>query len=265
MNNPIDILKVIFLGIIEGLTEFIPVSSTAHLLISSHLINFEAVQNFVLEIAIQLGAIIAICIIYRKKIFLTIIEINQAKSQKFVLNLLIAFLPAVIIGFIFHDVIKNYFFNNFTIAISLIIGGIIMIIVDRNDRKYQIENVDQMTYKKSLIIGFCQCLAMIPGVSRSGSTIISAMLCKVNRNTACEFSFFLAIPTILSACCYDVIKNFSNLNFAELELILIGTFSSFISAILVINWFIKYVSKHNFFGFGVYRIIIGIMIMIFLT
>jgi undecaprenyl-diphosphatase len=140
-----------------------------------------------------------------------------------------------------------------------------MIIVDRNDRKYQIENVDQMTYKKSLIIGFCQCLAMIPGVSRSGSTIISAMLCKVNRNTACEFSFFLAIPTILSACCYDVIKNFSNLNFAELELILIGTFSSFISAILVINWFIKYVSKHNFFGFGVYRIIIGIMIMIFLT
>lgn len=258
------ILKAILLGIVEGLTEFIPVSSTAHLLIFSHLIEFDSVSNNVFEIAIQIGAILAICLVYRQKITETVIHPNSQKSRKFILNLTLAFLPSVVLGGIFHGVIKNYLFSNIAIALALIIGGIIMIIIDNHKRHFKITNIDNISYRLAVIMGFCQCLAMIPGVSRSGATILGALLLGIDRKSATEFSFFLAIPTISAACCYDILKNFDSLTIVDFELILIGTISSFISAILVIKWFIKFVSKNSFVGFGVYRIALGALLLVFL-
>ncbi len=258
-------LKACLLGLIEGLTEFIPVSSTAHLVLFSYLIEFDSVKNNVFEIAIQGGAILAICVTFRQRIIQTLLQINQKKSQKFSLNILVAFLPSVVFGILFHEHIKSYFFSNFSIAIALIIGGIIMIIVERVDRISNITNIDKICYRNSLIIGLCQCLAMIPGVSRSGATIIGGMLFGLDRKTATEFSFFLAIPTITSACLYDVYKNYSQLSFSDIELILVGCIMSFISALLVIKWFIKFVSRYSFIGFGFYRIILGLLVLLFLN
>jgi len=258
-------IKAIILGIIEGLTEFIPVSSTAHLIISSYIIEFESVRNNVFEIAIQIGAILAICVVYKNKIIETIFKINQPKAQKFSLNLILAFIPSVILGVAFHEYIKSNFFTNFSIALALIFGGLIMIFVERIKHSNDVDNIDKINYRTSLIIGLCQCLAMIPGVSRSGATIIGAMCCGLDRKSATEFSFYLAIPTISSACIYDIYKNFSILSFNDFELIAVGCIASFISAILVIKWFIKFVSKYSFIGFGFYRILLGFLILFFLN
>ena len=306
----LDIFKAAFLGVIEGLTEFVPVSSTAHLLISSHLINFNSIQNNLFEIVIQFGAILAIVVVYHKKIFDVIVNFRQKSQQHFILNLILAFLPAAIIGGIFHSVIKRIFFTNATIAIALIVGGILIIIIERKSAKAdpvmrrgdekegggdkkegrgdekekkqgennygnsslraegaaihleeKIENIKPLT---AFYIGLFQCIAMIPGVSRSGATIIGGILLGLNRKTATEFSFFLAIPTIAAASFYDLYKNYSTLTFENLELILIGLLTSFFSALLVIKWFIGFVSKNNFTIFGIYRIIVGVVIILFI-
>lgn len=259
-----DLFKTILLGIVEGLTEFIPVSSTAHLLIVSNLIDFQSIKNNVFEIVIQIGAIFAVCVIYRKKILEVLLNLNQKKQQKFSLNLTLAFLPAVFFGVLLHDIIKQVFFSTISIAISLIVGGIIMIIVDRKPRKFEVTDIDKITYSKALYIGLFQCLAMIPGTSRSGATIIGGLLLKLDRKTATEFSFFLAMPTIAAATIYDLYKNIDALTFSNIEFLLIGTFASFVSAILVIKWFLNYVSKNNFVPFGIYRIIVGSLILLFI-
>ncbi len=264
----IDLFKAVFLGVVEGLTEFIPVSSTAHLLISSYLISFQSIQNNLFEIVIQFGAILAICLVYRERIFAVICGLKDQKQQKFTFNLILAFLPAAIIGALFHNLIKQYLFSNLVIAIALIIGGIIMIIVERksggSSSKPIAKSVDNIKPSTALSIGFMQCLAMIPGVSRSGATIIGGMLFGLNRKTATEFSFFLAIPTIAAASFYDLYKNRMALTNSNIELILIGTLASFLSAVFVIKWFINFVSKNNFIPFGVYRILLGIIILIFI-
>jgi len=257
-----DILKSIILGIIEGLTEFIPVSSTAHLLISSYLIDFNTIQNDLFEIVIQLGAILAICVVYKEKILNTVINIKDKKSQKFSLNLIISFLPAAILGLLFHDFIKKMFFSNYSIAIALILGGLAMLIFDKKDENLKSTNIDEVTPKQALLIGIFQALAMIPGTSRSGSTIIGGLISGLNRKTATEFSFFLAIPTIAAATFYDLFKNLDGLNYDHIQLILIGLVSSFLSALIVIKWFISFVSKNSFFVFAIYRIIIGIIILL---
>jgi undecaprenyl-diphosphatase len=256
-----DLLKVIFLGIIEGLTEFIPVSSTAHLVITSHLIAFQAIKNNVFEIAIQAGAIFAILVIYRHKIFLVIFNLKDKNNLKFVANISLAFLPSVFIGLLLYKFIKVILFSNLIIAISLIIGGIIMILV--HPQKADIDSIEKIGFKKSILIGIFQSLAMIPGISRSGATIISGLLLGLNRKTATEFSFFLAIPTIISAICYDLYKNYNQLNFENSQLIFLGMVSAFLSAILVIKWLINYVAGHNFMAFGIYRILLGVIILIF--
>jgi len=261
--NLIDILKALTSGIVEGLTEFLPVSSTAHLLLFSWLTNFNAIKNNLFEIVIQFGAILAVCIIYRVRIFSIFLEWREKNNQKFVLNLILAFLPAAILGFLLHDIIKTVFFSSITIACALIIGGLIMILVDCRPQKHQIENVDAITPKKALAVGVFQSLAMIPGVSRSGATIVGGLLLKLNRQTAAEFSFFLSIPTIAAASFYDLYKNYNELTFSGAELILVGFFAAFISAIFVIKWFIAYVSKHNFIPFAIYRIALGAIILFF--
>ncbi len=259
-----DLIKAVFLGLIEGLTEFIPVSSTAHLVITSYLIDFEAIKNNLFEIVIQAGAIFALLIIYRRKILAIILNLGEKNNLKFTGNVALAFLPSIIIGALFYKSIKLLLFSNLVIALALIFGGIIMIIIDLRPRKSTINSIEDIGFKKSLAIGLLQCLAMIPGISRSGASIISGLLFGLNRKTATEFSFFLAIPTIISATCYDLYKNYSALNFSDSKIILIGMISAFLSAILVIKWLLNYVSKHNFVPFGIYRILLGIAILIFI-
>jgi undecaprenyl-diphosphatase len=255
------ILKIIFLGIIEGLTEFIPVSSTAHLIVVSRLIDFTSIKNNVFEIAIQIGGIIAILFVYRKKLVRVLININKAEEKVFISNVIFAFIPAVIIGLIFHDFIKEYFFNNTIIAISLIAGGLIIIIIEKDKKSFLINKIEKINPNIAIKIGLFQCVSMIPGVSRSGATILGAMLLNVNRKVATEFSFYLAIPTISSACIYDIYKNLSTLSYSDLNIIFIGIISSFLSSLLVIKWLIKYVANHNFIIFAIYRIIIGFLIL----
>lgn len=258
----IDYIKAIILGVIEGLTEFIPVSSTAHLIIGSKFLDFYLIQNNFFEIIIQSGAIMAICVLYYRKLFNLIFKINEKEQQKFALNIIIAFLPAAIIGLFAHSLIKNYLFSEYVIAISLIIGGIIMIIIEKNHNDYdKIDNFNNITPKTALKIGLFQSIAMIPGVSRSGATIIGAMISGVNRKTATEFSFFLAIPTIFGATIYDLWQNYQYLNIDNYRLILVGLLSSFLSSLFVIKWLINYVASNKFTPFAIYRIIIGIALI----
>jgi len=261
----IIIIKAIFLGIIEGMTEFIPVSSTAHLLLFSQIINFDAIKNHVFEIAIQIGAIFAVAVVYRHKFSELLLNFYQKDNQKYLNNIGLAFFPAVIVGFLFHDIIKQYFFSNHVMAMSLIIGGIAIILIENILPKIQIKKIENITAFKAIAIGIFQCLAMIPGVSRSGSTIMGALILGIERKAATEFSFFLAVPTIGSACLYDIYKNFDKLIIADIHIILIGIISSFISSLLVIKWLIKFVSNNNFIFFGYYRIIVGLAILFFLV
>lgn len=264
MLDYINFLKAALLGLVESLTEFLPVSSTAHLLIASQLIDFNAIQNSTFEIVIQFGAIAAILVIYRQRFFDLAFKINEKKQQKFALNLAAAFLPAAIIGALFHDFIKQTFFSNSTIALALIFGGFAMIAVDTKPRKSSCDDLDKIKLSTAFLIGLFQCVAMIPGVSRSGATIIGALLCGLNRKTATEFSFFLAVPTIGAASFYDLIKNLDNLDSSSFSLILVGLLSSFFSAFFVIKWFISFVSKNNFLPFAFYRIVLGCLILFFL-
>jgi len=258
-----NLFKAILLGIVEGLTEFIPVSSTAHLVIFSQIINFQSIQNNVFEISIQIGGIFAIAVVYYQKFNNIFLKFYEKNNQKFIDNIALAFLPAVVVGLVCHDFIKKNLFSNFVIASSLIIGGIVIIFVEKFHKKFTINNIENINHRSALLIGLFQCLAMIPGVSRSGATIVGSMLLKINRQVATEFSFFLAVPTIGSACIYDIYKNFHKLNSYDIEIILIGIISSFISSLLVIKWLIKYVANHDLKIFAYYRIIIGILILIF--
>jgi undecaprenyl-diphosphatase len=261
----VDFFKAALLGIVEGLTEFIPVSSTAHLLLTSQLVDFTTIKNNLFEIVIQLGAILAICVIYRGKIFDLLIHFKEKSQQKFILNLALAFLPAALIGLAFHGLIKAFLFNNLTIALALIFGGIVMILVERKPRSSTVEELDNITPLTAFYVGLFQCLAMIPGVSRSGATIIGGLILGLNRKIAAEFSFFLAIPTIAAASIYDLYKSSIDLTNTDLEIIFVGLLASFLSALFVVKWFINFVSKNNFVPFGFYRIVVGILVLIFLV
>jgi len=260
--------KAMIMGLIEGITEFIPVSSTAHLLIASYLINFNSIKNQLFEIVIQFGAILAITIVYRHKIFDIIKNIrSNSTNQKFLLNIIIAFLPAILFGALFHKFIKLYFFNPLVIGLSMLIGGFIILIVEKFYQKNISQNKEmkEINIKSSLLIGLFQCLAMIPGVSRSGATIIGAMFLGVSRAKATEFSFFLAIPTIFSASIFDLYKNYQGLTLENIELIIFGSVIAFLSSLIVIKWLISFVAKNNFLIFATYRIIIGALILLIIS
>ena len=263
MLHLVDLLKAASLGIVEGLTEFLPVSSTAHLILSSYIIDFKSVKDGIFEVIIQLGAILAVCVLYYKKIYEVVFNLNKKNNQKFALNLFLAFLPSLILGSLFHDFIKHSLFSNLVIAIALIVGGVIMIVIDHKPRESTISDVDNITPLKAFYIGLFQAISMVPGTSRSGATIIGGLLLGFSRKTAAEFSFFLAIPTIFAASVFDFFSNFHNITHTDVSLILVGLITSFLSAILVIKWFINFVSKNNFVPFGIYRIVVGILILCF--
>ncbi len=259
----IDIFKVIISGIIEGLTEFIPVSSTAHLLLFSWYVDFNVVKNHLFEIVIQFGAILAVCYVYRKKLILVCRRIKRKDNQKFILNLIVSFLPAAIIGLLFHDIIKAVFFSPVVVAIALIVGGFIIIIVDSRQREYVTTRVDRISTKQAFIMGLYQVVAMIPGVSRSGATIIGGLLSGLNRRCATEFSFFMSIVVISAASAFDLYSNIEHISMEGFYLIAIGFVAAFLSSILVIRWLIKFVSHNDFVPFGIYRIMLGSIILFF--
>ncbi len=259
------LIKASILGIVEGATEFLPVSSTGHLIIAGDMLNFLSKEKRdVFEIVIQLGAILAICWIYHQRLRSLICNIkSDVNAQQFVAHLFIAFLPLAILGLMFHKKIKDLLFNPVSVSIALIIGGVIILLIERLSPKIQVEKVEQMTSMHALKIGFSQSLALIPGVSRSGATILGGMTIGLSRQVATEFSFFLAIPVMFAATAYDLLKNRDLLSIDDLSLFLVGFIMAFISALIAVKTFIRYVANHDFKIFAWYRIIFGIIILFY--
>lgn len=255
----LDILKAALLGVVEGLTEFLPVSSTGHLLLIERILGFgddDFGKTFV--VLIQLGAILAILSIYFGRLWKLFIGLfGDAGARHFVVGILLAFLPAAIIGALAHSFIKGVLFNPWVVCFTLILGGAVLLWVDQLKLKPRFKDPTEFSLRMFLIIGFCQCLAMIPGVSRSGATIVSAMLLGAEKRAAAEFSFFLAIPTMAGAFTYDLIKNRSQLNADNTLLIAIGFAVSFVAAWIVVRTFLDYVSRHGFSLFAWWRVIVG--------
>ena len=248
----------LLLGILEGLTEFIPVSSTGHLLLAGHFLGFQSAGK-TFEVVIQLGAILAILTVYAHKLWSVFSTAHtNPESRRFIWSVTIAFLPAVVIGVLAHDVIKKVLFESPTlIAVMLILGGVVLVLIDRIAPKPRHVDATKFPLGMSLAIGFIQCLAMIPGVSRSGATIVGALLLGSDRRAAAEFSFFLSMPTMAGAFAYDLYKNRDVLDASALNEIAIGFVAAFIVAVLVVRWVLDFVSRNGFAVFGWWRIIVG--------
>jgi undecaprenyl-diphosphatase len=257
------LLKAVILGIVEGLTEFLPVSSTGHLIIVGDLLNFNDEIGKVFEIVIQLGAILAICWEYRSKLLQVAAGIaREPSARRFVVNLFIAFLPAAIIGLLFIKAIKAHLFHPFTVAIAFIVGGLVIFWVEKRHRYApRIHSVDDLRWSDALKIGLAQVLSLIPGTSRSGSTIIGGMLFGLSRQAATEFSFFLAIPVMFAASFYDLFKHWSLMNTQALGVFAVGFITAFVSAFFAVKALIKYVAGHTFMAFAWYRILFGLILL----
>lgn len=254
-------IKAILLGIVEAGTEFLPVSSTGHLLLIGHFLGFESAGR-VFEVAIQLGAILAVVCLYFGKLWGVATNLPAkgkagVQARAFVTAVLVAFLPAMVIGVFAHGFIKDVLFNPWVVCVSLIVGGFIILLVERIKPKPQVHAVEDMGWKLALKIGFIQCLAMIPGVSRAGATIMGALMLKVNRVAATEFSFFLAMPTMTAAVAYDLYKNRDVLMGADLALIGVGFATAFVVALCVVRWLVGFVSRHGFVPFAYWRLGVG--------
>lgn len=255
-------VKAILMGLVEGLTEFLPVSSTGHLILFGDAIKFNSASASVFDVVIQMGAIAAVLIAYfRRFSHVAVSFFKEKQSQNFIWLLLLAFLPAAIFGALLHSAIKEHLFNPTVVAYSLIIGGVIMLAIDRLPLKIKVSDVDSMSFMDAIKIGFYQCLAMIPGVSRSGATIIGGMVSGLDKKTAAEFSFFLAVPTLSAAALYDLYKSWSQLTVDDLGLMAVGFVSSFVFAMLVVTYFIKLIVRFGFMPFALYRIVLGAVIL----
>jgi undecaprenyl-diphosphatase len=256
-------LEAIILGLVEGITEFLPVSSTGHLILTQSLLGLQgpAVARHI--IIIQGAAILAVCWEFRQKLFHTAFSLhNDAVSRRFFLNLVIASVPLAVLGLTFEDKIKAVLFNPVTVAIALVVGGVIILWAERRKHSERVQDVDQMTATDALKLGAFQALSLIPGTSRSGATIIGGLLCGLSRRTAAEFSFFVAIPVLVSATAYDIYKARNEFVAAEVEPLIVSCVASFISALLVTKLLLRFVSKHSFASFAWYRIAFGLVILI---
>ncbi len=259
------LVKAAIMGIVEGLTEFLPISSTGHLILAGSLLGgFGDNRGKVFEIAIQTGAIFAVILVYWQKIKSTVVALpRQPKARRLALNIFIGFLPAVVLGLLFGKVIKANLFIPTVVASTFIIGGFIILWAEkRPPGSVRVEHVDDLTAWDALKVGLVQCFAMIPGTSRSGSTIIGGMLLGLSRQAATDFSFFLAIPTLIGAGVYSVYKERALLSMADVPLFAVGLVFSFISAWLCVRWLLKFISTHNFIPFAWYRIAFGIVVLV---
>lgn len=254
--------QAVFLGLVEGLTEFLPVSSTGHLILFGDLIGFQGPPGKIFEIVIQLGAILAIVVLYWRKLFGVLLAAPRDKAaQRFILVILLAFLPAMVIGAGAHGFIKSVLFSPWVVSIALILGGIVILIIEGRKTEDRFHDIAEMPPKTALAIGFIQCLAMIPGVSRSGATILGARLMGLDRKTAAEFSFFLAVPTMAAATVYDLYKNGSQLSFEGGAIIGVGFITAFITALLVVRFAVGFIARHGFTPFAWYRIAVGALML----
>ena len=256
-------VKAAIMGVVEGLTEFLPVSSTGHLILAGSLMNFTGDKIKVFEIAIQTGAIFAVVLIYWPRLRATAAGLTTSRqAQRFALNVGIAFLPAVVLGLVLGKVIKAHLFTPVVVAAAFIAGGLIILWIERRKQPpVRVHSVDDMTYGDALKIGLAQCLALVPGTSRSGATIIGGMWFGLSRKAATEFTFFLAIPTLIGAGAYSLVKERALLSLADLPLFAIGLVFSFLSAWLCVRWLLRYVSTHDFVPFAWYRIGFGLLVL----
>jgi len=260
----VDLVKVIILGIVEGLTEFLPISSTGHLIVAAALLDFGQAMGGTFEIFIQIGAVVAVIVYYRAQLLQQAASIAKDSAvQRFWLGIVIAFIPAAVLGVLFSDMIKEVLFNPTVVAISLIAGGVIFLIIERMGvaRKAETHETSAISLRQALIVGIVQTVALIPGVSRSGASIVGGMFAGLDRSTATQFSFYLAIPTLGIATLYDLVKNLSQLQSGDLVNLVVGALVSGVVAWLSIGWLLRYVSRNSFTAFGYYRILTGIVIL----
>ncbi len=259
-----QLLQACLLGFVEGITEFLPISSTGHLILLIDILKFQAPEGKVFEVVIQLGAILAICLVFRKRVTDVICHLHDKPSTRyFVLLIFLAFLPAAIIGAGAHSYIKEVLFSPLVVSVMLVIGGFIILLIERIKPVSHIHNVDDMSKKQALAVGFFQALAMIPGTSRSGATMMGALMMGIDRKTAAEFSFLLAIPTMAAATAYDLYKNYEYLSLDDMTVIGVGFISAFVSAMFTVQWLLSFLTRHGFTAFAYYRIVLG-SVMLFL-
>ncbi len=269
------LLKAAIMGVVEGLTEFLPISSTGHLILAGSLLDFTGDMVKVFEIAIQTGAMLAVVWEYRQRLGDTVAGItSQAKAQRFALNVAVAFLPAVVFGLALGSIIKQHLFAPVPVALAFIVGGVLILWIEarhkrlygamdlQGSRRARVETVDDMTVADALKVGLLQCLALVPGTSRSGATIMGALVLGFSRKAAAEFSFFLGIPTLMGAGAYSVWKQRDVLSLQDVPVFAVGTVMAFFSALLCIRWLIRYVSTHDFTVFAWYRIVFGGIVLL---
>ena len=259
-------VKIIIMGIVEGLTEFLPISSTGHLILAGSLLNFTGEKVKVFEIVIQAGAMLAVCWEYRKRIAHVARNFYRDDgARRFVINLIVAFLPAVVLGLLFGKIIKAHLFKPVPVALAFIAGAIVILLVERRQRLQpegpRVDSVDDMSLMDAFKVGCAQCFALIPGTSRSGASIIGAMMFGLSRKAATEFSFFLAIPTLFGATIYSLYKERNLLSLADLPMFGLGALAAFVSAFLCVRWLLRYISTHDFTVFAWYRIVFGIVVL----
>ncbi|MET0379123.1 MAG: undecaprenyl-diphosphate phosphatase [Spongiibacteraceae bacterium] len=260
------LIKAVIMGVVEGLTEFLPISSTGHLILAGALLDFNDAKAKLFDIVIQCGAILAVVWEYRRRIGSVVVGLrSDPKSQRFVVNVFIGFLPLAILGLLFQKQIKEVLFAPVPVAIAFIVGGLIILLIEWRHReghfKPRIAEVDDLRWKDALKLGFAQALALIPGTSRSGSTIIGGLYMGLSRKAATEFSFFLAIPTLFSASAYELYKNRALLSVDDIPMFVVGLIAAFVSAFLCVRWLLRYVSQHDFTIFAWYRIAFGVLVL----
>ena len=260
--DTILLVKAFILGIVEGLTEFLPVSSTGHLILAGDLLDFNDEKGKMFEIVIQFAAILAVCWEFRAKIGSVLAGLPSSReAQRFTLNLFIAFLPAAVLGLLFASRIKAHLFAPVPVALAFIIGGLVILWAEKREHRVRVESVDEMSWQDALKIGLAQCFALIPGTSRSGATIIGGLLFGLSRRAATEFSFFLAIPTLFAATVYEVYKYRGLLKTDDIGLFAVGGVASFVSAFIAVRGLLHFISRHNFTVFAWYRIVFGIVVL----
>jgi len=256
-------LKAAFLGVVEGLTEFLPISSTGHLIIAAELIGFTGDNAKVFEVAIQLGAILGVAWDCRARLWRVFTGLGTRVEQLFILNLLVAFMPAAIVGLLFHHQIKQYLFSPLTVAGALIVGGAAILVIERLPIRPRIDNLDRITVTDAFKIGVAQVFSLFPGVSRAGATIMGGLIAGLNRTTATEFSFFLAMPVMVAATAFELYGNLPGMQGDDLRAFAVGFIMAFVTAVIVVKLFLRYVSNHDFTAFAWYRIVFGTLVLIY--
>ncbi len=262
--DTILLLKAAIMGVVEGLTEFLPISSTGHLILAGALLGFDDDKAKVFDIAIQTGAIFAVILVYWQKIRETVVALPSSRqAQRFALNVLIGFLPAVVLGLAFGKLIKAHLFTPLVVASTFILGGFIILWAERRaPAATRVTSVDDMSALDALKVGLVQCLAMVPGTSRSGATIIGGMLLGLSRKAATDYSFFLAMPTLIGAGVYSLYKERALLSMGDAPLFAVGLLFSFVSAWVCVRWLLRYISSHSFVPFAWYRIVFGVVVLV---